>query len=127
MPPSRRPLSKSEMEVARIVWDLGGATVRQVHELLSKERRVDFKTVQTYLRRLEWKGYLRARVQGKSKVYSPRVAPTRVIRQAVEDFVGRLFAGETLPLFQHLIRERGLSGDEILKLRNLLNEIEEEK
>ncbi len=93
----RGQLSKSEMEVVRIVWDLGDATVRQVHESLAKERDVDFKTVQTYLRRLESKGYLRTKLVGKNKVYSARVPRGRVIRRTVEDFVGRLFAGETLP------------------------------
>ena len=127
MPQQRRPLSKSEMEVARIVWVLKDASVRQVHEALSKERKVDFKTVQTYLRRLESKGYLRTKLQGKNKVYSSRVSPSRVIRQTVEDFVARLFAGETLPLFQHLIHERGLSAEEIQKLREMLNKLKEEK
>ena len=61
--------AKSELEVARIVWKLGGATVRQVLESLPKDRGLDFKTVQTYLRRLEAKGYVRTRRQGRSKVY----------------------------------------------------------
>jgi BlaI family transcriptional regulator, penicillinase repressor len=51
---ARRPaLSKAEMEVARIVWNLGEATVRQVFEAFPAERKIDFATVQTYLRRLE--------------------------------------------------------------------------
>ncbi len=121
---SRPSLSKAELEVARIVWRSGEATVRQVLEALPATRRVDYKTVQTYLRRLEAKGYLHARREGKSTVYRARVRPTQVVRQTVEDFVRRLFDGEALPLVEHLIQDRGLSADEVAKLRAMLDELE---
>ena len=122
---AKRPaLSKAEMEVAHIVWTLQGATVRQVLEALPATRQVDYKTVQTYLRRLEGKGYLTSRREGRSLVYAACVRPKLVIRDTVRDFVGRLFGGEALPLVEHLIREEGLSHDEIGKLRHLLDELE---
>ncbi len=125
MPP-RPALAKSELEVARLVWRLGSATVRQVLDALPEERDVDFKTVQTYLRRLEAKGYLKTRTEGRSKVYLPRVRPDRVVREVVNDFMDRLFDGEAIPLFQHLINDRGLSDDEIGEVRKMLNLIEAE-
>ena len=124
---SKRPaLSKAEMEVAHIVWELQEATVRQVLEALPSQRQVDYKTVQTYLRRLEAKGYLHSRRDGRSLVYSASVRPRQVIRDTVQDFVGRLFGGNSLPLVEHLIREKGLTQDDIGKLRDLLNELETE-
>ena len=60
----RPPASKAELEVARIVWQLGGATVRQVFESLPSDRKVEYKTVQTFLRRLESKGYLKGKNVG---------------------------------------------------------------
>jgi predicted transcriptional regulator len=118
--------AKSELEVARIVWERDGATVRQVMEALPAGRRLDFKTVQTYLRRLAAKGYLRTRREGHSMVYLPRVQPGRVIGALVQDFIDRLFDGEAIPLFQHLIRDRGLSDDDIKALRAMLDEQERE-
>jgi BlaI family penicillinase repressor len=123
---SKRPaLAKSELEVARIVWKLGEASVRQVLEALPPERNLDFKTVQTYLRRLEAKGYLRTRREGRAKVYVPRVRPDLVVREVIDDLVQRLFSGESLPLFQHLIHDRGLSDAEIKQLRALLDQCED--
>jgi predicted transcriptional regulator len=125
---AKRPSpAKSELEVARIVWERKEATVRQVMEALPKERELDFKTVQTYLRRLEAKGYLRTRLEGRSKVYLPCVKPGRVIGEMVDDFINRLFDGEAIPLFQHLIRDRGLSEDDIQALRAMLDEREGRK
>ena len=123
MPP-RPALAKSELEIARIVWKLGSATVREVLEQLPQNRNLDFKTVQTYLRRLESKGYLKTKKEGRSKVYIPKVRADRVVREVVDDFMERLFDGEAIPLLQHLINDRGLSDDEIRKLRELLNQLE---
>ena len=122
---AKRPaVAKSELEVARIVWGLGEASVRQVLEALPKDRELDFKTVQTYLRRLEAKGYLRTRLDGRSKIYLPRVRPQQVVREVVDDLIKLLFGGESLPLFQHLIEDRGITKDELEKLRAILDEKE---
>jgi len=123
----RPPLPRSELEVARIVWELQGATVRQVLEALPKERDLDFKTVQTYLRRLKAKGYLRTRRDGRSHVYLACVRPSRVVRAVVEDLVDRLFGGQALPLVQHLIEDRGLSDAELDQLQGILNRLKESK
>jgi BlaI family transcriptional regulator, penicillinase repressor len=122
---SKRPaLAKSELEVAQLVWQLGQASVRQVLDALPAQRGLDFKTVQTYLRRLEAKGYLRSRRDGRAKVYLARVRQEQVVREVIDDFVRRLFGGETIPLFQHLIEDRGLSDVEIGELRAMLDRLE---
>jgi predicted transcriptional regulator len=124
----KRPVpARSELEVARIVWGLGSATVRQVVEAMPEGRDVDFKTVQTYLRRLKAKGYLRTRREGRTLVYSPRVHPNRVIGEVVDDLMDRLFGGEVFPLFQHLIEDRGISDEDARQLRELLDRLEREE
>ncbi len=123
MPP-RAPLSKGELEVARAVWDLGEGTVSDVFRWFPKRRKLDYTTVQTYLRRLEAKGYLRARREGRTKVYGPKVRPRQVIRETVDDLMNRLFDGEALPLMLHLIEDRGITPEETEKLREVLAKLE---
>ncbi len=113
--------------MARALWDLRSATVREVFESFPPERRPDFTTVQTYLRRLEAKGYLRSRLRGRVKVYSPQVPADQVIRETVEDFMGRVFDGEALSLMQHLIHEQGIGSREIRALREMLDQLEGEE
>jgi BlaI family penicillinase repressor len=122
----RPPLSKGEMEVARELWQLGSATVRQVHEAFSPEREIDFTTVQTYLRRLEAKGYVKARLAGRTLVYSSRVKPRKVIGEAIDDLVDRLLGGEVLPLMQHLIEDGNISDSDLVALRQLIDRLESE-
>ena len=120
----RPAMSKGEMEVARVLSDLRKATVREVHESFPAERAIDFTTVQTYLRRLETKGYVKAELDGRTRVYTPRVKLRTVIRETLDDLIDRLFCGETLPLVRHLIEERGVSDDELAELRQLIARLE---
>jgi predicted transcriptional regulator len=123
MPP-RPGLSKAELEIARIVWELKDAGVRQVFEALPPGRDIDFTTVQTYLRRLEEKGYLNVRLEGRSRVYSPKVRPQTVIRETIGEMVDLLFGGETMPLMKYLVEERKFSSGDIEQLRELLDRLE---
>ena len=122
----RPALSKGEMEVARLLWDLGPSTVRQVFEALPATRKMDFATVQTYLRRLETKGHANSKLDGRIRVYSARTRPRTVIRETVDDLVQRLFGGETMPLVRHLIEDRGIDSEEVKELRKLLNQLDQE-
>jgi len=71
----RPGLSKAELEIARLVSGLKACSVRQVHDVLPAGRDVDFTTVQTYLKRLEQKGYLKVRLENHTRIYMPRVKP----------------------------------------------------
>jgi BlaI family transcriptional regulator, penicillinase repressor len=125
---ARRPaLSKAEMEVVRIVWNLGEATVRQAFDAFPPQRNIDFTTVQTYLRRLETKGYLRAKRQGRALLYRPCVRPDDVIRDTVGDLVNRLFDGQTVPLLHHLIRDRSIRKEDIEELRAMIDQWESQQ
>ena len=124
--PERPALSKGEMEVARVLWGLKKATVREVHEALPPQRPMDFATVQTYLRRLDTKGYVKAELDGRTRVYAPKVRPATVIRETVGDLVDRLFGGETLPLMRHLIEDGLVSDEELAELRRLIDRLEDQ-
>lgn len=124
MPP-RPALSRGELQVARTIWQLGQATVGQVFDELSQESDIDYSTVQTYIRRLEQKGYVRAKRSGRNKIYSPKVRPGQVIKETVDDLMDRLFDGEVVPLMRHLIHDREIQPEQIRQLREMLRDLDE--
>jgi BlaI family penicillinase repressor len=124
----KRPaLSKSELEVFGLVGKLGEARVRDVVAAMPPDRGLDFFTVQTYLRRLKIKGYLKTRRDGRADVYVPAVKSANVIRDVTADFVNRVFGGEALPLMQHFIEDHGLSDEQVDQLQAALDEFKRRK
>ncbi len=124
---ARPALSKGEMEIARVLWEIGPATVREIHERLPADRAMNFATVQTYLRRIEAKGYASSTISGRVRTYAASAKPRTVIRDAVGELVDRLFGGESLPLVRHLIEQRGIDGEGLAEIRKLIEQLERQE
>ena len=114
------PLSPSETEILRLVWQLKDATVQQICEKLPTRRKIAYATVQTLLRRLERKGYLKHRIEGKAHVFYPAVEQDHVIKRSVNDFLERLFGGDPIPLVQHLAEHGRLDAEDLERLKKLV-------
>lgn len=115
------PLSPSETEILRIVWELKKATVQEVWQALPPEREIKYATVQTLLRRLEKKGYVTHDSPGKAHVFEPVAHKKDVIGTAVSSFLDRLFGGDPVPLIQYLAENRDITKEDLEKLRNILD------
>ncbi len=116
-----RAMSPAETEILRLVWQLGKATVQQIQEALPASRKVAYKTVQTLLRRLEEKGYLTHKVEGKAHVFCPAVKREAVVKRTVLDFLDRLFGGDPRPLMQFLAREGRIDTEDLEELKKLID------
>ena len=113
-------ISPAETEILRLVWQLGEATVQQVCDSLPAGRDIAYATVQTLLRRLEKKGYLRHRTKGKAHVFCPATKREDVIGRSVNDFLSRLFGGDPIPLMHYLAEHGKITADDIEALKRLI-------
>jgi len=117
---SRPPaVSPAETEILRIVWQLGKATVQNVCRRLPAKRKITYATVQTLLRRLERKGYLRHYTDGKAHVFFAAVKSEDVIKRSVSDFLDRLFGGDPVPLMQYLAEHGKIDAQDIEDLKQV--------
>ncbi len=109
----------------KVVWRLGTATVREVHDVLRRERRDDlaYTTVLTMMRILEQKGILAKSADADSRAH--RYRPVRTERQTmrlmVREFVDRVFDGAADSLVAHLVSDRKLSARDREEIRRLLD------
>jgi len=120
------PLSPAETEILRLVWQSENATVQKVCDSLPPERKITYATVQTLLRRLEKKGYLKHKAVGKAHVFSAAAKRDDVIGSAVGSFLDRLFGGDPAGLMHHLARHGKISETDIEKLKNIVQQDESE-
>ena len=110
-------LSELQMAVMRILWNGGEATAAQVHELMQKDRALAFTTVATVLSRLEKRGLVSHRTEGRKYIYRPEVAEKDVRRSMVTDIVDRLFKGDASALVNHLLTENEIDADDLEKVK----------
>ena len=121
---SRRPgpLTEVELEIMHVVWELGDATVKQVHDVLSVRRPVAYTTVMTMLGLLAKKGHLKREESGKAFVYRPAHPKGRVVSRMLDDFVARVFQGSARPLVLALLKEKKISRRDLDEIARLAEE-----
>jgi predicted transcriptional regulator len=109
-------LGDLQLAIVRVLWERGEATVAEVHDAL-RDRQLALTTIATMLRKLEDKGTVRHREQGRQFVYSAVIAADDVQAHMVGDLVERLFDGDPLQLLSHLVREGEIDLRELDALR----------
>jgi BlaI family penicillinase repressor len=115
-------LTDQELEIMKIVWQRGSASVRDVYEELLKQRKIAYTTVMTMMGILEQKGQLRKTVSDRAYIYSPSQPQGEVVGSMVHDFLKRLFDGSAKPLLVHLVENRKISPEELDEIRALLKD-----
>ncbi len=116
---SKYRLGDLQLRIMRVLWDLGQATVAEVQEKLDGEP-LAYTTVATMLRKMEDRGLLEHREEGRRFVYLPAVSAADVTRSMADDLVDRLFAGSLADAVSHLLENREVSPGELAQLQALI-------
>jgi predicted transcriptional regulator len=125
MAKSPRALSPLEQEVMTVVWDSGPSSAEAIGGAL--RRPLTNASVRTVLRRLESKGYLRHRVDGRTFIYESRIGPGAAVSGAVRRIIDRLCGGSAARLLLGLLDEGVIDQRELRDLERQLAERRKEK
>ena len=105
-----------ELEILKVLWDHGPASVRGVFERLQVDKDLAYNTVQTLLRIMEDKGLVRHHAEGRTFVYTPCFSRD----DSAARFLDRVFDGAAEELVQSLLRSEKLSAAELERLHSLI-------
>jgi len=119
-PESNIALSELQIAVVRVLWQRGETSVAEIAKVLGEERGLKHTTVATLLTRLEKRGVVEQRREGRQLVYHALVSEPQVRRSMVADLVGSLFGGDSRELVAHLVRESELAPGDLERLRKRL-------
>jgi len=113
-------LTGREMDVMNVLWRSDSGTVSEVKKGLADE--LAYTTVLTILRTLEKKGHIRHETEGRAHRYVPLIKKEEAQEGAVRRVTRKLFSGSPELLMAHLLNERGLTEDQLIRLRTLVDE-----
>jgi BlaI family transcriptional regulator, penicillinase repressor len=124
---SSHHLGDLQLAIMRILWNREEATVAEVHEALEPERGLALTTIATMLTKMEKKGVVEHRAEGRRFIYRPRVSEDLVRRSMVADLTSQLFRGDVTALVSHLLSEHDIDARELAQLREQIASRREEE
>ena len=124
MTPETQKPTVSELEILHILWARGPSTVREVHDALSKKKRIGYTSVLKLMQIMTEKGSVRRNEDQRAHVYEANQAAEKTKRQLAGDVLQRVFDGSASQLMMHALAGRKVSREEADELRRLLDEYE---
>lgn len=115
-------LGDLQLRLMQTLWVRGEASVADIHANLPGGAELAYTTVATMLRKMEARGLVRHRVEGRTFIYAAAVAEEQVSGGMAEHVLDRLFGGSVEALVSHLLTRREVSRDELARLRKLIAE-----
>jgi BlaI family transcriptional regulator, penicillinase repressor len=125
MAPISKDVSDRELEVLRLLWELGPATIRQLTDRLHPGGGTSkYGSVQVFLDRLEEKGYVARERRAGAHLFRPLVGRDELIGRKLRSVAEQLCDGSVTPLLTHLMRAGSLSERERQELRSLIDNLD---
>jgi predicted transcriptional regulator len=115
-------LSDLQLAVMRALWRRGEASAAEVQAALAPERDLAITTVSTLLTRLERRGVVSHRSEGRLFLYRATVSEPEVRRSMVGTLVDSLFAGDPAAVVSHLLDAHDVSPGDLDRIRDLIEE-----
>jgi len=121
MPRGKKKLRLGDLQlrIMRVLWDRGPSGVGEVSSALGGAE-LAYTTVATMLRKMEERGLVRHRSEGRRFIYEAAVRDADVTRSMADDLVERLFAGSLADAVSHLLEGREVSDVELDRLEQLI-------
>jgi predicted transcriptional regulator len=113
-------LGDLQLKIMKVLWE-GPASVAEVHQALG-DSGLAYTTVATMLRKMEGRGLVRHREDGRRFIYQAAVQPEAVTRSMANDMLERLFEGRLADLISHLLTTHEVSRAELCELERLIAE-----
>ena len=115
-------LGNLQHAILRVLWSEGEASVAQITEALREERDLALTTIATMLTKMEKRGLVSHKSEGRQFLYKARVSERSVQRSMVSDLTTRLFGGDVTALVSHLLEEQEIDAGELDRLKALIAE-----
>jgi BlaI family transcriptional regulator, penicillinase repressor len=124
--PKNVHLGDLQLAIMRELWHRREATAAEVHAALAESRGLAPTTIATMLKKMETKGVVTHRTEGRRYVYAPTVREDEVTHSMVSTLTNRLFGGDVRALVSHLLSSHDIDPDELEEIRRIIDEAGEQ-
>ena len=115
-------LTPLELELMKVLWRIGPATVQQVQDELDLEPPLAYTTIQTMLNVLHTKGRVKRSLKERAYRYRAAVSREQIISSTMKDIIDRMFGGSAESLVMSLVQTRHLTPEKLERLKRRLEQ-----
>ncbi len=112
--------TEAELELLRVLWEKGPATVRELHDEVNLQRAVGYTSVLKILQIMTEKGLVEREESAKAHIYRAAASQEETQNQLLRDLSERLFSGSATQLAMHALAMQPASAEELEEIRNLI-------
>lgn len=113
-------LTEAENRIMEVLWKHGEASVQNVVDAATSEKKQAYTTIQTFLGIMKDKGFVEQRKEGRAFLYRPLLSRAEARTQALKHLIGSAFGGSTSALAQHLLKDSDIDEGEISALEQAI-------
>jgi len=110
-------LGDLQLAILRVLWQRGEAAASDVHKALLAERNLAVNTIKTMLRKLEDRGVVKHRENGRQFIYTATIKESDVREGMVGDLIRQMFSGNSNALVNHLLQSGDIDASELDALK----------
>ena len=118
--------TESELEILRILWERNNASVREVHEELSKTKEAGYTTTLKLMQIMHEKGLVGRDDSIKTHIYHPEVSREKTQKHLIGKMITNLFGGSSTELVLHALGNHKASPEELEEIQQLLNNLKKQ-
>jgi predicted transcriptional regulator len=115
--------TESELEILQVLWKKGLATVREVHEELSKTKDAGYTTTLKLMQIMNEKGLVKRDDSMRTHVYQAAVNKEKTQKHLLTKMIDSLFGGSPTQLVIQALGENKATPEELEKIQQLLNSL----
>jgi len=115
--------TESELEILQILWEKGDCTVREVHEILEKNKEAGYTTTLKLMQIMHEKGLVSRDTSSKTHIYHALVNQQKTQQQLVNKMIDNVFNGSAARLVMQALGNHTASEDEINSIKKYLDEL----
>ena len=117
----------AELAILRVLWDRGPSTVRQVHDVLARDRQGAYTTSLKLLQIMIEKGLVDRDERDRTHIYRARLSEELTQRQLVRDLLDRAFGGSSTKLVMQALAAKRASAEELQDIRKAIDTARNER
>jgi predicted transcriptional regulator len=115
--------TESELEILQVLWQKGQATVREVHDELSRSRDIGYTTALKLLQIMFDKGLVTRDDSSRTHIYQAAVSREKTQKQLVGKMISTLFSGSPSELVMQALGNHKASAEELDEIQKLLDNL----